>query len=148
MSASARLSCGVTGFEACTLAVHDLDEALGFYCAVLGFALCDNIEDRQSQWASVSPPSQPNMRIILYSPGADPNIAPADRQTIADLMTKGVLGQRLVFVTESCAATFEYLEAAGAEVVQEPMDKPNGARDCAFFDPSGNLLRFTQPRDG
>ncbi|CAM4010852.1 VOC family protein [Nocardia ninae] len=146
MSGSAQKAWGVTGFEACTLAVHDLDEALGFYCGVLGFALHDDIEARHAQSASVSPPSQPTMRIILQAPGTDPHIAPADRQTIGDLMTKGVLGQRLAFTIDSCAATFEYLEAAGAEVVQEPMNKPDGTRDCAFFDPSGNLLRFTQPR--
>ncbi|WP_107658727.1 VOC family protein [Nocardia suismassiliense] len=146
MSDSAQNAWGVTGFEACTLAVHDLDEALDFYCTLLGFVRRDDIEARHAQSASVSPPSQPTMRIILQAPGADPHIAPADRQATADLMTKGVLGQRLVFATDSCAATFEYLEAAGAEVVQEPMNKPDGTRDCAFFDPSGNLLRFTQPR--
>ncbi|MFI9400690.1 VOC family protein [Nocardia sp. NPDC052316] len=145
MSGAQKVWC-VTGFEACTLVVHDLDEALGFYCAVLGFVLRDDIEARQAQWASVSPPSQPNTRILLHAPGADPNIAPADRQAITDLITKGVLGQRLVCTIDSCAATFEYLEAAGAEVAQEPMRKPDGTRDCAFFDPSGNLLRFIQPR--
>ncbi|QBS40754.1 VOC family protein [Nocardia sp. CS682] len=139
-------SAQIAGVEACTLAVHDLDEALDFYCGVLGFVLRDDIEALHEQWASVGPPSQPSMRIVLHAPGADPHIARADRQTIADLMSKGVLGQRLVFATDSCAATFEHLEAAGAEVVQEPMNKPDGTRDCAFFDPSGNLLRFTQLR--
>ncbi|MEU6751302.1 hypothetical protein ABZ914_34240 [Spirillospora sp. NPDC046719] len=34
--------------------------------------------------------------------------------------------------------------AAGAEVMQEPVDRPGGVRDCAFLDPSGNMLRFTE----
>jgi hypothetical protein len=29
-------------------------------------------------------------------------------------------------------------------VLQEPMDMPYGARECAFRDPSGNLIRFSQ----
>ena len=40
---------------------------------------------------------------------------------------------------------FARIEAGGAEVVQEPMDQPYGVRDCAFRDPSGNMLRFNQP---
>jgi hypothetical protein len=29
-------------------------------------------------------------------------------------------------------------------VLQEPMDMPYGVRDCAFRDPSGNMLRISQ----
>ncbi|MGW0248573.1 VOC family protein [Nocardia goodfellowii] len=139
-------SCGITGVEAYALLVHDLDEALGFYCGVLGCTRRDDLETRQSVTASVSPPAQPHVRIVLHSPGTDPATAPADRQTIADLMTRGILARRLVFVTDNCATAFERLEAAGAEVLQEPIARPGGVRDCAFFDPSGNLLRFTETR--
>jgi hypothetical protein len=31
-------------------------------------------------------------------------------------------------------------------VLQEPIDMPYGVRDCAFRDPSGNMLRFVQAR--
>ncbi len=41
-------------------------------------------------------------------------------------------------------ATFEQLRASGAEVLQEPTDMDYGARDCAFRDPSGNMLRISQ----
>ena len=34
------------------------------------------------------------------------------------------------------------IRAAGAEVLQEPIDQPYGVRDCAFRDPAGNLLRI------
>ncbi|WP_410579713.1 VOC family protein [Amycolatopsis sp. lyj-108] len=124
----------------CTLAVHDLDEALGFYRDVLGFKAREDVEFAMI----VSPPSQPDVRIVLTPPDMDQGASPADRQAIQDLMTKGLLG-RLVFVTDDCDATFEHIEAMGAEVMQEPIDQPHGARDCAFLDPSGNMLRFTQP---
>ncbi|MEU7529441.1 VOC family protein [Saccharothrix sp. NPDC042600] len=51
----------------------------------------------------------------------------------------------VVFVTDDCDATFGHLEAAGVEVMQEPITRTDGTRDCAFLDPSGTLLRFTGP---
>ncbi|MFI6735463.1 VOC family protein [Nonomuraea sp. NPDC050451] len=130
--------------SSCTLAVHDLNEALGFYGDVLGFEIRDDDGSEGMRRVSVGPPSQPDVRIVLDSPGADPGVSPANRQALADLMAKGLLG-RLVFVTDSCDATFEHIEAAGTEVMQEPISQPDGVRDCAFLDPSGNMLRFTQP---
>jgi catechol 2,3-dioxygenase-like lactoylglutathione lyase family enzyme len=130
--------------SSCTLAVHDLNEALGFYCDVLGFEVRDDDGSEGMRWVSIGPPSQPDARIVLESPGTDPAVSPADRQAIADLLAKGLLG-RLVFETDNCDATFEHIEAAGAEVMQEPINQPDGVRDCVFLDPSGNVLRFTQP---
>ena len=60
-------------------------------------------------------------------------------------MAKGLLG-RLVFATDNCDATFEYIQAAGAEALQEPIDQPYGVRDCAFRDPAATMLPFSQPR--
>lgn len=130
--------------SSCALAVHDLDEAVGFYRDVLGFEVHADPDSAGTRRVSVGPPSQPDVRILLQSPGADPFAPPADRHAIVDLAAKGLLGC-LVFVTDDCDAAFEHLEAAGAEVMQEPIDWPGGVRDCAFFDPSGNLLRFTEP---
>jgi catechol 2,3-dioxygenase-like lactoylglutathione lyase family enzyme len=129
----------------CTLAVHDHDKALGFYRDVLGFEVRNDIEFEGMRWVSVGPPSQPGVEIVLETPGADPGASPSDRQAITDLMAKGLLG-RLVFATGNCDATFEHIRAAGAEVMQEPIDQHYGVRDCAFRDPSGNMLRFSQPR--
>ncbi|WP_327581471.1 VOC family protein [Nonomuraea sp. NBC_00507] len=131
--------------SSCALAVHDVDEALGFYRDVLGFEVRDDAGSEGMRRVSVGPPSQPEVQIVLTSPGADPGVSPADWRAIADLMAKGLLG-RLVFVTGNCDATFAHIEAAGAEVMQEPINQPDGVRDCAFLDPSGNMLRFTQPR--
>jgi AraC-like DNA-binding protein len=38
----------------------------------------------------------------------------------------------------------EKVRASGAEVLEEPTSQPWGARDCAFRDPSGNLVRIAQ----
>ncbi|GAA4571494.1 VOC family protein [Planotetraspora kaengkrachanensis] len=129
--------------SSCTLAVHDVDEALGFYRDVLGFEVREDVEFEGMRWVSVGPPSQPDVQILLDFLAADPSVSSADRRAIEDLMTKGLLG-RLVFVTDNCDAAFEHIEAAGAEVMQEPINQPDGVRDCAFLDPSGNMVRFTQ----
>jgi predicted enzyme related to lactoylglutathione lyase len=85
------------------------------------------------------------VEIVLEPPLADPNASPADRETMAELLAKGLL-RGVIFQSEDCDATFERIRAAGAEVLQEPIDQPYGVRDCAFRDPSGNMLRFNQPR--
>jgi uncharacterized glyoxalase superfamily protein PhnB len=129
----------------CFLTIDDHDKALAFYRDVLGFEVRRDVEVEGARWVSVSPPSQPDLEIVLETAGANPNAAPADRQVIAELMAKGALS-RAVFTTSDCDAAFERILASGAEVMQEPMDQPYGVRDCAFRDPAGNLLRFNQPR--
>lgn len=127
-------------FASCTLTVHDLGQALGFYVDVLGLEVRGDVDDEGGRRVAVGPPSQPDVRIVLATPG--PAVPPADRRAIEDLAARGLLG-RLVFAADDCDAVFERIEAAGAEVMQEPVDRPGGVRDCAFLDPSGNMLRFT-----
>jgi catechol 2,3-dioxygenase-like lactoylglutathione lyase family enzyme len=129
----------------CCIAVHDHDKALGFYRDILGMEVRTDFTFDGVRWVSVSPPSQPEVEMVLETPAANPNASPADRQAIAELMAKGILG-RIVFATDDCDAVFEHLRSAGAEVMQEPIDQPYGVRDCAFRDPSGNMLRFGQHR--
>ena len=62
-----------------------------------------------------------------------------------ELLAKGLL-RAVIFATDDCDATFEQVCRAGAEVLQEPMDQGYGVRDCAFRDPSGNMVRFSQKR--
>ncbi|MEV4622971.1 VOC family protein [Asanoa sp. NPDC049573] len=110
----------VVRLSRCVLGVVDVAEALAFYRDVLGFEVRS-----EPGWVSVSPRTQPELQIVL---------APVDHHTEG----------HLVFTTDDCDATFAHLEAAGAEVMQEPITQPSGTRDCAFADPSGNLLHLTQ----
>ncbi|MFD8384565.1 VOC family protein [Streptomyces sp. NPDC059679] len=128
----------------CFIAVDDHDRAIAFYRDALGLEVRNDVEFEGMRWVTVGSPAQPGVSIVLEPPLADPNASPADRQTMAELMAKGLL-RGVIFSTDDCDATFERVSATGAEVLQEPMDQFYGLRDCAFRDPAGNLLRFTQP---
>lgn len=80
---------------------------------------------------------------MLRPPAADPGISPEERDTILNLIAKGVYGA-VTLASDDLDGLFEKLEAAGADVIQEPIDQDYGVRDCAFRDPAGNLIRVNQ----
>ena len=129
----------------CFIAVDDHDKALAFYRDVLGLEVRNDVAYEGMRWVTVGAPSQPGVSIVLEPPLADPNASAADREAVAQLLAKGLL-RAVIFSTDDCDATFERIRAAGGEVLQEPIDQFYGVRDCAFRDPSGNMLRFTQSR--
>ncbi|MDT0328317.1 VOC family protein [Nocardiopsis lambiniae] len=131
----------------CFIAVDDPDEALVFYRDVLGLEVRDDVAFEGMRWVTVGSPAQPDVDIVLEPPLADPNASSADRQAMAELLAKGML-RGVIFATDDVDATFERISAAGGEVMQEPVDQPYGVRDCAFRDPSGNMLRFARSHGG
>ena len=125
----------------CFLTVHDQDAALAFYTGVLGLEKRTDVSLGDGmRWVTVGAADQ-TLEIGLLPPGA-PFSPPEDVQAALEITAKG-LTPGVIFVTPDVEATFEDLRAKGAEVVQEPIDQAYG-RDCAFRDPSGNHLRFTQ----
>jgi predicted enzyme related to lactoylglutathione lyase len=127
------------------LAVDDHDKAIEFYRDVLGLEVRNEVGYEKMRWVTIGSPSQPEVDIVLEPPGVNPGMSDQDRSVVADLMAKGVYG-RVVFWTDDCDATFDRIQSAGADVIQEPTDQPYGVRDCAFRDPAGNEVRFTQAK--
>ncbi|GIG36642.1 lyase [Cellulomonas pakistanensis] len=127
----------------CFIAVHDHDQALAFYRDVLGLEVRNDVGFEGMRWVTVGSPAQPDVHIVLEPPLADPGASAADQQAMAELLAKGLL-RGVIFAVDDCDATFERIRAAGGDVLQEPIDQPYGVRDCAFRDPSGNQLRFSQ----
>ena len=121
--------------------VDDQDKALAFYRDVLGLELKNDVPLGDERWLTVASPEQPDVEIVLVT--ASMGHSPQDADALSALLAKGVLGSA-IFATDDLAATFERLRTAGAEVLQEPIDQPYGVRDCAFRDPAGNHLRFSQ----
>src|SRR5215216_3244537 len=127
-----------------TLLPHnDPDASLAFYRDTLGFEVRNDVEYGGMHWITVGPPDQPNISIVLYPPEATPGITDHERRTIAEMMAKGTYAS-INLATSDLDDVFERLQAGDAEVVQEPIDQPYGIRDCAFRDPSGNLLRIQE----
>lgn len=120
--------------------VHDPDAALGFYRDALGLEVRLDVSNEGFRWVTVGAPGQ-DVGIVLFQPHGGRSQAEGDALTA--LMTQGSL-QAAIFRSDDLDTTFEKVRASGAEVLQEPTSQPWGARDCAFRDPSGNLVRVAQ----
>ena len=123
---------------------HDDPEAsLAFYRDMLGFEVRQDVGQGKMRWLTVGPRDQPDTSIVLSPAGVAPGVTDEERRTITEMMAKGTYGMVLL-ATPDLDATFERLQAGGAEVVQEPTDQPYGVRDCAVRDPAGTMVRVQQ----
>ena len=120
----------------------DADAALGFYRDLLGFEVRNDVGYENMRWITVGPEGAATS-IVLHPPAVDPGITDEERETIMNLLAKGVYGA-VTLATDDLDGLFEKLEAGGADIVQEPTDQDYGVRDCAFRDPAGNLIRVNQ----
>jgi uncharacterized glyoxalase superfamily protein PhnB len=123
----------------------DPDAAVAFYRDTLGFEVRMDVGYEGMRWITVGPPGQPGTSIVLHPPAADPGITDDERRTIAEMMAKGTYAS-INLATKDLDATFEQVQAGGAEIVQEPIDQPYGIRDCAVRDPAGNMIRIQELR--
>ena len=125
----------------CTITVNDVDEAIAFYGGALGLEVLNDVASGDYRWVTLGSDAQPGLGIVLSEPHA--GRSKADGDALQELLTKGVL-PITVFSSPDVDAIFEKVRASGAEVLQEPIDQGWGPRDCAFRDPSGNVVRISQ----
>jgi catechol 2,3-dioxygenase-like lactoylglutathione lyase family enzyme len=123
------------------ITVNDVDEALGFYRDGLGLDVVMDVANGGFRWVTVGSAEQPGLGIVLSAPHAGRSQAAGDQ--LQELLTKGELPM-MVYAASDLDATFERLRASGAEVLQEPIEQDWGPKDCAFRDPSGNVVRISQ----
>ncbi len=121
----------------------DPEESLTFYRDALGFEVRSDVGEGTMRWIVVGPAGRPETSILLAPPAADPGVTEDERRTIAEMMAKGTYGW-IMLATKDLDTVFERVQAADAEVVQEPMEQPYGVRDCAFRDPAGNMVRIQE----
>ena len=124
-----------------TLYVRDQDEALDFYTRALGMERRQDATMDGMRWVTVGPREQPELEIGLLAFG--PPLPPEDVEPVRELVAKGSVGA-LIFATDDCRRDFERVRQSGAEVMQEPIEQRYGVLDCAFRDPSGNMIRLGQ----
>ena len=127
--------------------VLDQDEALDWYTNKLGLEVRNDVtmEEVDMRWLTVGAPGQPEVEINLMNVG--PPLPPEDVEPLRQLVAKGSMGA-VIFTTDDCRAWFDRVVAAGAEVMQEPMEQSYGVIDCAFRNPSGNHIRISQMLPG
>ncbi|MGC0364017.1 catechol 2,3-dioxygenase-like lactoylglutathione lyase family enzyme [Rhodococcus sp. 27YEA15] len=121
----------------------DPDASVAFYRDSLGFEVRADVGYGDNRWITVGPVDQPGTSIVLEPPYAGPGVTDDERGTVTEMMAKGTFA-RVILATDNLDATFERVQATGAEVVQEPTEQPYGVRDAAFRDPAGNLIRINE----
>lgn len=131
----------ISQFTHSTIWVLDQAAAKEFYTSKLGFVVRDEVKTDFFSWLTVSPPDQPDVRLVLMEPGS-PAHDPETEKQLRDLLAKGALGGG-VFGTDDCRKTFEELSAAGVVFTQEPAERPYGV-EAVFRDDSGNWFSLTQ----
>jgi catechol 2,3-dioxygenase-like lactoylglutathione lyase family enzyme len=119
------------------------EESVAFYRDALGFEVRTDVGEGKMRWITVGPPGQPDTSLLLAPPAIDPGITDDERRMVAEMMAKGTYGW-ILLATRDLDSTFEQVQSADAEVVQEPTLQPYGIRDCAFRDPAGNLVRIQE----
>jgi catechol 2,3-dioxygenase-like lactoylglutathione lyase family enzyme len=119
---------------------HDPEASLGFYRDALGLEVRNDVAADGYRWVTVGAPGQ-DVSIVLFQPHGGRSQAEGD--AMLALVTQGSF-QAAIFSADDLDATYEKVQASGAEVLQEPVAQPWGAKDCAFRDPSGNLVRIAQ----
>src|SRR3954467_10507675 len=104
--------------------VHDQDEALAFYTETLGMEVRSDAtlpEMGDFRWLTVSPPTQPDIAIVLMAIPGPPVMDEATAGQVRDLMAKGFAGT--VFLrTDDARASYEELKGRGVEFTEEPQE--------------------------
>ena len=121
----------------------DAEESQAFYRDVLGFEVRNDVGSGRMRWITVGSSDQPQTSIVLHPPAVDPGITDDERRVIAEMIAKGTYAV-LILATDDLDGTFERLQAADADIVQEPTVQPYGVRDCAVRDPAGNMVRINE----
>ena len=122
------------------LTVHDYDEAILFYCEVLGFEL---VEDSPSETND----GRPKRWVVVRPPGAETGILLAQQDGPEQAATVGNQhGGRVGFFlrVDDFDATLAAIQQSGTTVHGEPRNEPYGTV-VVFEDPYGNKWDLLGP---
>ncbi|WP_299791897.1 VOC family protein [uncultured Marivita sp.] len=115
-----------------SVVVRDYDDAIAFYCGVLGFELVEDIDqpDQNKRWVVVKPKGAGQAAILLARASTLEQIAAIGNQTGGRVF--------LFLQTDDFARDYALYRERGVEFVREPKKEPYGTV-AVFRDHCGNL---------
>lgn len=120
----------ITGINLVAVPVDDIEQALHFFCDLLGMEKRTDIEDGNKRYVEVAPPGSP----VALSPYTHYNRGPG----------KATVGEysRVVLRVADVRQAHRQLSAQGVHFDAEPFDVPHGTF-ATIRDPWGNLYGIT-----
>ena len=121
------------------IVVRDYDEAIDFYCSVLGFELVEDTPvSATKRWVVVRPRGGPGADLLLARAAT-----PLQSSRIGDQTGGRVF---LFLQTDDLPRDYRALRSAGVHFVREPRNEPYGSV-AVFQDLYGNLWDLIEPRE-
>lgn len=121
---------------ALSLIIPDYDTAIGFFCAGLGWTLCEDIPQGAKRWVTVAPPGGGARLVLARAEGAVQR---------AGIGAQGAGRVWLFLQTDDFARDQARLIAAGATFEEAPRQEPYGTV-AVWRDPWGNRWDLIQPQ--
>lgn len=120
--------------SAISLLVPDYDEAIAYYCQVLGFALYEDVDQGHKRWVRVGPPDGDTSFVL----------ARADTETQVQTIGNQGGGRVWLFLeTDDFATDHADLKARGVRFEEMPRQEPYGTV-AVFRDAFGNRWDLIQ----
>lgn len=120
------------------LIVHNYDEAITFYTAVLGFRLVEDTDlGGGKRWVLVAPPGSSGTNLLLAQAATPEQATRVGNQTGGRVF--------LFLFTDDFWRDYGSLRARNVEFVRDPKDEPYGTV-AVFKDLYGNLWDLIQPK--
>lgn len=135
-----------TGITITPMYVTDQEEARRFYVDVLGFEVESDVDFGHMRWLTVRLPTDPGRSVLLQRIGDQSPTASAETAELLRELTERGTTSWMILGTDDCLKTHAQLVEHGAEIVEEPTERPYGV-DMAIRDPFGNQIRITQRND-
>lgn len=132
------LGCMTQSIATVPLVVADYDEAIAFYCGVLGFALhADTDMGGGKRWVVVGPPGNRGAHLLLAKADGPRQQAAIGNQTGGRVM--------LFLQTDDFARDYEAMLGRGVQFLEAPRHEAYGTV-AVFQDLYGNTWDLIEPR--
>ena len=109
-----------------TVYVTDQERAKAFYTEKLGFEVRDDARMGSFRWLTVSPKTQPDMRIVLYGIQPGPWMTEENAAMLKKLVESGAIGVITAIIVAAVSAGFKVLAAIFVSNLPEAIGSASG----------------------